>query len=139
VIENVEGAPLINPIMLCGSHFQLGTHPHPDGWRLERHRLFEANFALAAPGPCQHDGRLTIGIYGGHFRDRRRPNGKNHQSGSNIPRELGFRAMGIPFGSMTVAGISDAIPPAYARFVAEAWLRHAGLLEAAEEAAEASS
>jgi hypothetical protein len=32
-------------------------------------------------------------------------------------------SMGIPIGTMTVAEISDAIPPAYSKFVAEAWLR----------------
>jgi len=42
---------------------------------------------------------------------------------SNIPRALGFKAMGIPLGSMINAEISDAIPPAYSKFVAEAWLR----------------
>jgi DNA (cytosine-5)-methyltransferase 1 len=123
VIENVEAALmwLRDPVMLCGSMFGLETHPHPNGWRLERHRLFETSFPLTAP-QCRHDGRPVIGIYGGHFRDRRRAKGTNHKSGSNIPRELGFKAMGAPLGSMTVAEISDAIPPAYSRFVAEAWL-----------------
>jgi DNA polymerase len=41
-IENVEGARpwLRNPVLLCGSMFGLETQPYPDGWRLERHRLF---------------------------------------------------------------------------------------------------
>ena len=64
----------------------------------------------------------VVGIYGGHFRDRRRDQGSNHRSGSNIPRELGFKAMGIPLGAMTTAEISDAIPPAYARFIAQTFL-----------------
>lgn len=34
VIENVVGAPLVNPIMLCGSSFGLGVR---------RHRLFEVS------------------------------------------------------------------------------------------------
>jgi DNA (cytosine-5)-methyltransferase 1 len=125
VIENVEDARdwLIDPVLLCGSMFGLETHPYPKGWRLERHRLFEASFPLAAPSACQHDDRPVIGIYGGHFRDRRRAKGTNHRSGSNIPRELSFKAMGVPLGSMTGAEISDAIPPAYAQYVAETWLR----------------
>jgi DNA (cytosine-5)-methyltransferase 1 len=124
VIENVEQARawLRDPVLLCGSMFGLGTHPYPDGWRLERHRLFETSFPLLVP-QCQHDNRRVVGIYGGHFRDRGGRGGKNHVSGSNVPSALGYKAMGIPFGSMTVAEISDAIPPSYSRFIAEAWLR----------------
>jgi DNA polymerase I len=123
VIENVEGAPLIDPIMLCGSMFGLETHPYPDGWRIERHRLFETSFPILSAPTCHHDDRPVCGIYGGHFRDRRRAPGTNHRSGSNIPTELGFKAMGIPRDAMTVAEISDAIPPAYARFIAEEFLK----------------
>src|ERR1700722_2896133 len=39
----------------------------------------------------------------------------------NLPREHGFIAMGIDW-PMTTAEISEAIPPAYSRFVAEAFL-----------------
>jgi DNA (cytosine-5)-methyltransferase 1 len=66
--------------------------------------------------------RPVIGVYGGHFRDRRRARGANHRSGSNLPWEYGFIAMGVPIGSMTPAELSEAIPPAYARYVAEAFL-----------------
>jgi DNA (cytosine-5)-methyltransferase 1 len=121
-IENVVGAPLIDPVQLCGSMFGLETDRYPRGYRIERHRLFETSFPLLAP-VCQHDKRPVLGVYGGHFRDRRRPTGVNHKPNSNVPTELGYRAMEIPFGSMTTAEISDAIPPAYSKFVAEAWLR----------------
>ena len=76
VIENVEGAKkhLVDPIVLCGSMFG----PAPDGAQLQRHRLFEASFPLAPPIACRHRRGLTIGIYGAHLRDRRRPAGTNH-------------------------------------------------------------
>ena len=131
VIENVEAARpwLRDPVLLCGSMFDLETHPYPEGWRLERHRLFETSFPISAPD-CKHDDRGVCGVYGGHFRDRRRDQGTNHKSGSNIPTELGFKAMGIDRRSMTVAEISDAIPPAYARYIAQTFLNsrsaHAG-------------
>ena len=122
VIENVEGAPLINPVLLCGSMFCLATHPYPEGWRIERHRLFETSWPILFAPACQHDGRPVCGCYGGHFRDRRRATGTNHRGGSNVPTELGFKAMGIPRDGMTVAEISDAVPPAYSRWVAERFL-----------------
>src|SRR4051812_11070945 len=42
VIENVEGAPLVNPALVCGVPI--------DGLRVIRHRLFEANFPLTGNG-----------------------------------------------------------------------------------------
>src|SRR6266540_2317992 len=44
VIENVPGAPLDEPIQLCGSAFGLGVR---------RHRLFESSLPLWA-SPCAH-------------------------------------------------------------------------------------
>jgi DNA (cytosine-5)-methyltransferase 1 len=119
VIENVEGARahLHSPTRLCGSMFGLRA---PSG-ELRRHRLFETSFLLTAPSKCRH-GKPTIGVYGAHNRDRRRPSGTNHKSGSNWPWEHGFIAMGVPIGSMTLAELSESIPPAYSRFVAEASL-----------------
>jgi DNA (cytosine-5)-methyltransferase 1 len=56
VIENVEGAPLLDPIRLCGSTFGLGVR---------RHRLFESSALLVSPGPCRHDEQgKPIGLYG---------------------------------------------------------------------------
>lgn len=123
-IENVVGAPLRNPVILCGTMFGLRA---PSG-ELRRHRLFETSFPLEAPCPCKHHGS-TLGVYGSHVRDRRRPSGTNHKSGSNLPWEHAFVAMEIPVGSMTLAELSEAIPPAYARHVAEsflAWRAHQG-------------
>lgn len=50
VIENVVGAPMIDPLVLCGTHFALTTLDL-DGspLYLRRHRLFESNVTLTAP------------------------------------------------------------------------------------------
>jgi DNA (cytosine-5)-methyltransferase 1 len=121
VIENVEGAPLVNPVTLCGTMFGLCT---PDGAELRRHRLFETSFPLLTPS-CQHGRGPVIGVYGAHVRNRRRPSGTNHKSGSNRPWEHAFVAIGVPVGSMTLAELSEAIPPTYSQFVVEAFLSQA--------------
>lgn len=46
VIENVEGAPLLDPVVLCGNMFP--------GLRVIRHRLFESNFPIYPPPHGPH-------------------------------------------------------------------------------------
>ena len=46
VIENVEGAPLLDYVVLCGTMFP--------GLRVIRHRLFESNFPIAVPKHRKH-------------------------------------------------------------------------------------
>lgn len=65
VIENVIGAPVRFPLLLCGSMFRLQT---TCGAQLRRHRLFESNLLLMSPGPCQH-GELTRAVNGHEFRN----------------------------------------------------------------------
>lgn len=117
VIENVEeAAPYMrNPVTLCGSMFGLGAQ----GCRLQRHRLFEANFHIPAPA-CSHDERPVIGVYGGHARKRSALAGGR---GTRDVWEGGHRAaaseaLGIDW--MTLGEMSEAIPPAYAEFIGRA-------------------
>ncbi len=65
VIENVVGAPMHFPLLLCGSMFDLQT---PCGAQLRRHRLFESSQWLLSPGECNH-GRNTMGVHGHEFRN----------------------------------------------------------------------
>ncbi len=117
VMENVVGAPLIRPIRLCGSSFNLGVEVY-DGWRqLRRHRLFESSFPIEQPR-CVHAG-ATIGIYGDHARDRRRKPGVRAR-GIDFPDcdriAIASTAMGIDW--MNWKELSQAIPPAYSRYIA---------------------
>lgn len=109
VIENVVGARghLINPAMLCGSMFGLGAA----GAQLQRHRLFETSFHLAAPSACRHTAP-TIGIYGEGCRDSRR---KYDKTIPEFTVEHGRVAMEMPWAS--IAELCEAIPPAYTRFI----------------------
>jgi DNA (cytosine-5)-methyltransferase 1 len=129
IIENVPNAKraLRNPVVLCGSMFPgLETATH----QLRRHRLFETSFPLTAPSACRHNPDKRVGgIYGGHGRDRKRPKAgapnPEHCSGSNLSREDQFNVMGVPLGTMTLNELSEAIPPIYARYIADQWLKQA--------------
>lgn len=117
VIENVEGAPLVNPIRLCGSMFGLGAQ----GCRLERHRIFESSFPMSAPA-CRHDARPVIGVYGGHARRRAASAGGR---GTRDVWEGGHRAAAseaLQIDWQTLDELSEAIPPAYSKWIAEQWL-----------------
>lgn len=121
VMENVPGAPLLRPLVLCGSMFGLGTETA----ELRRHRHFETNVPILLTPPCQHGLKTrVIGVYGGHGRDRRRT--LNTQDFSVEDRRA---AMGIDW--MTGAELSQAIPPAYTQFIGAQLLAHLQLREAA--------
>lgn len=121
VIENVEEAAwaMRKPVTLCGSMFGLNAQ----GCRLQRHRLFEVNFPLNPP-ECAHDERPVIGIYGGHARKRAKSaGGRGTQDvwrGGH--KTAAAEAMGIDW--MTLTELSEAIPPAYAKFIGAAALAH---------------
>lgn len=114
VIENVPGAPLRDPVTVCGAGLGLGTESH----MLARHRLFECSFPVMVP-PCAHGSRPTIGIYGDHAFDRRRQPGghpdRGMQFGAEHGLELAQRAMGIDW--MNWREITQAIPPAYTEHI----------------------
>ena len=106
VIENVEGAPLIEPIKLCGASFGLGT---PE-MKLRRHRLFECSFATGMVPPCSCGQMLSIGVYGNGT-----PAWHREKLGRNVLAAEWREAMGIDW--MTKAELSQAIPPAYTEHI----------------------
>lgn len=123
IIENVRGAPLINPIVLCGTMFKLQTlNGEAELWR---HRLFESNVSLFLDLKCNHRKlEKVIGVYGGHGRDRRRvvigvygnSGGKSVRDGTQgFSVEKRREAMGIDW--MNGMELSQAIPPAYTEYI----------------------
>lgn len=103
VIENVPEAPLLDPVVLCGSAFFLTT---VTGLRLRRHRAFETNWPLAGLA-CDHDPEApTISVTGHAGRAGR--NG----TGTTVERR---QAMGIPW--LSSDPLVEAIPPAYTEFI----------------------
>jgi DNA (cytosine-5)-methyltransferase 1 len=108
VIENVKGAPLLGPLMLCGSMFD----PPLD---VQRHRYFESNGWMdESQWPCRHD-----------LWTPRWPAATNRALNSRktveigvwrIPLETQRRAMGVDW-EITREELSQAIPPAYTEFI----------------------
>ncbi len=107
VIENVPGAPLLDPIELCGAMFGLRTY---------RHRLFESNIPLDAPPHPTHEARTT------KMGRRVQPGEFMHVVGNFSGVELGREVMGMPWA--TRDGLREAIPPAYAEHVGRQLLAH---------------
>lgn len=124
VIENVEGAPLRDPVRLCGSMFGLGAYASGVRYQLQRHRIFETNFPLVPPRPCAHTSP-TIGIYGGHVRNRGAGSGgRGTRDFVGVPKKpLALAAMGIDY-PQTMDEISQAIPPAYSAWIGRKLREH---------------
>lgn len=109
VIENVPGAPLINPYVLCGSMF-------PD-LRVYRHRLFETNWLMMVPPHEAHRDKTPSAGNG------KSPKGFISVCGSGGVRgmkcveilEYWRMAMGIPW--MNRKELAQAIPPRYTEMI----------------------
>lgn len=121
IIENVPGAPLENPLMLCGTMF-------PE-LRVIRHRLFECWPVIwFPPAPCCHLGTASAS---GRGKSKTNETGyipgtlENFDfitvTGSDYIAEAGRVAMGIDW--MTKAELSQAIPPAYTEWLGREMLR----------------
>ncbi len=105
VIENVPGAPLRLPVVLCGAMF---------GLKVYRHRLFETSPWMLSPGHIpHHDQTPAVG---------RGTSPKGFISitgtgGFGVPDGWAYaqNAMGIAW--MSRLELSQAIPPAYTEYI----------------------
>lgn len=116
-LENVEGAPLLDPLVLCGTQFP--------GLRVLRHRLFESNVPLAEPRPHPERHPLVF------THDKRKPHfGKLDQAtafvqvtgGGNCTVDNARDAMGIWW--LGKDGLNQAIPPAYTEWIGRQLAAH---------------
>jgi DNA (cytosine-5)-methyltransferase 1 len=103
----VIGSPLINPVLLCGCMFGLGTY---------RHRLVESNFYVTPPNHPAHEAATT--------KMGRKPKDGEfmHVVGNFSGIAKARKAMGIDW--MTRDEIREAIPPAYGEFIGRAAIQH---------------
>lgn len=124
VMENVPGAPMIDPITLCGSMF---------GLFVRRHRLFESNVALTQP-TCRHaeqkaasPGFKVLQYHSGSPREHTSSvvsvygRGNGYGEGET---ELWRKVMDMPWASKD--GLAQAIPPAYTKFIGSQLMAHIG-------------
>jgi len=106
-IENVEGAPLIDPILLCGSMFGIRTY---------RHRLFECSFPVEQPEHPEHKSPLRK--MGRPVRDGEFMHIVGNFSGADLAREI----MGMPWASRDE--LREAIPPVFSEYIGGFALSH---------------
>lgn len=116
VMENVVGAPLLNPVMICGTMFD-------PPMEIQRHRLFESNWGLTPPTwPCRHKLNGPDRYPGGSVyrrKGKRRSEAmirRTVEVGSwSIPLAKQCEVMGVDW--MTLPELSNAIPPAYTEHI----------------------
>lgn len=102
VIENVPGAPLLDPITLCGASFGLRTY---------RHREFEAGGGLELTAPAHLAHTAPTRKMGRLPQEGEMMHVVGNFPGVNLVRE-DWR---MPWASRN--GLSEAIPPAYTEWV----------------------
>lgn len=126
VIENVVGAPMTNYVELCGAAFGLeATDEDEAPLVLRRHRLFETNWMVWNPPQCEcaryrRAGVMVGGVYGAGPSNRAKTpwKGYGHRRGGYTPKQhVRAELMGIDW--MTQAELSQAIPPAYTKWLGE--------------------
>lgn len=122
VIENVLGAPLIDPLVLCGCMFGMTTEFNGRRVGLRRKRLFETSFPVPQPVTGKHDYQ-AVPVFG-------------HSAGANVPlfRGKGFAAlsrevMGIDW--MNREELNESIPPKFTEYVGMFLLNEAEVREMA--------
>jgi DNA (cytosine-5)-methyltransferase 1 len=94
VIENVPGAPLHQPVTVCGDSLRLGVR---------RHRLFESNLPLVGT-PCWHDRQTApVAVYGTY--------GQRIGEDAASDADTGRAAMGIDW--LPWPALTQAIPPVF--------------------------
>jgi C-5 cytosine-specific DNA methylase len=110
VIENVPGAPLHDPVTVCGDSLRLGVR---------RHRLFESNLPLTGT-PCWHDRPgPPVAVYGTYGQRIRRAHAAEEPPRST---DAGRDAMGVDW--LPWPALTQAVPPAFTHWLGVQLLTH---------------
>lgn len=106
VIENVPGAPLLFPFILCGRYF---------GLDVQRHRLFESSVLILTPDCSSFHKPAPVAVYGDHPERHTYKPGSGGYINRAATIEQAREAMGIDW--MEWREITQAIPPAYTEYI----------------------
>jgi DNA (cytosine-5)-methyltransferase 1 len=110
VIENVEGAELIDPIKLCGLNF---------GLKVYRHRLFESNAYLMQPEHIPHDDQTPSAGNGISPKGFISVCGTGGVKGMKAKEIVDYWSMAMGIDWMNRAELAQAIPPAFTEFIGQ--------------------
>lgn len=105
VIENVPGAPMCDPITVCGWTLRLPVR---------RHRLFEASAPLVGTGCCHDASTPAVPVYGS--------SGQRGAGGAAVTADMARQAMGISWAPWD--RLTQAVPPAYTAWVGTQIVTH---------------
>jgi hypothetical protein len=117
VIENVERAPLINPIRLCGSSF---------GLLVQRHRIFESSVKLVGK-QCDHLWWKPIFFQNDYGRKGKKSNVVAVYGSSRFTNDYQVRCAAMGISWMDIKELSQAIPPAYTEYIGKQLIKHLGI------------
>jgi len=107
VIENVPGAPLQNPVRLCGSSF---------GLDVRRHRLFESSMELTG-SQCRHELQTPRFFQNDYSRKDRLSSVVACYGASRFKGDFDLRKKAMDIDWMDIKELSQAIPPAYTEWI----------------------
>lgn len=112
IIENTPGAPLVDPIVLCGQTFGLPIY---------RHRLFESSEPITPLAHSTHERRCSRnGVIPTEARPFMTITGGKH---SKAWTRAAAQAMGVEW-MQTTREVCEAIPPAYTEHIGRQLLTH---------------
>jgi len=111
VIENVPEAPLIDPVYLCGSMFQLYAPWKGEIVGLDRRRGFETSFPVIAPLDCFCGDNRNVPVFGHGCPGNKSRSWLKGKGFSSLTQQL------MQIDWMTRDGLTEAIPPVYSEYI----------------------
>ena len=111
VIENVVGAPLVDPIFLCGCMFP--------NLRVYRKRLFEANFEIEQPPHGKHNDSTPSAGHGVSPKGYISVCGSGGVRGMKAKQITSYWSYAMDIDWMVRAELAQAVPPPFTEWIGQ--------------------